>query len=228
MKYDGEFGQMVGLVFDRLNLCRSFALPQGTKYYAGVDWGYYPDPFALVLRAVTPDRKHYRVGEFYKTHLILDDIVNVMRHYHGLYHFQRVVCDPSQPASIAALARANIPAVGGKNEIRFGIDTHYRLMKEDRFSMFEDQNPIGVDEYATYHYPEEKELKYDESRKERDTIPVDANNHGIDADRYLSVELETVGGERKLPISPEGGEPPKDLARRIDWLKRGGSNRHAR
>lgn len=227
MKYDGEFGQMVGLVFDRLLTCKAFPMPPGTKYYAGVDFGYHPDPFALVIRAVTPDKKHYRVAEFYKNYLIAEDIVRVVQQYHGMYRFQRVVCDPSRPDSIAALARAGIPAVGGKNDIKAGIDVHYSLMKQERFFVFEDENPIGIDEYNSYHYPEEKELGFDESRREKETLPVDANNHGCDADRYLSMELETVTGERLTPRSPHSPEAPRDLAKRLEWLKRGGSSRYS-
>lgn len=225
MKYDGDFGQMEGLVFDLYEECLIPTRPlEGATYYAGIDWGYYPDPFCVVIRAVDRDGKHYRVSEYYKHHLTVFDIANVMKSFHALYKFKRVVCDPSQPASIEALCREGVPASPANNEIRLGIDTHYRLMKEGRFFIFEDANPMGVDEYATYHYREEKELGQDDDRKEKDAMPVDSNNHGIDADRYLTMEIEGYGSEKKVPTAPiSGSEPPRDIVKRRKWLERGGS-----
>ncbi len=230
MKYDGEFGKMEGLVFDIYEQCltHSKLLPAGTKYYAGIDWGYYPDPFALVIRAVTPDGVHYRVGEYYKNYLTSAQIVDVVKSYHGLYKFERAICDPSQPKAIEELCQGGIPAVGANNEIRYGIDKHYELMKSGRFFIFEDQNPLGIDEYSTYHYREQRELAFDDDLKEKDKMPVDANNHGVDSDRYLTTELLPYTGERKAPKQAATGEAPKDLQKRIAWLKKGGSSRYER
>ena len=229
LKYEGEFGVMEGLVYDHYQktLVKSHLLPSGTIYYAGIDWGYR-DPFALVLRAITPGGIHYRVGEYIKTNLTISEIVNVVKGYNGIYKFKGVPCDPSQPAHIEELCRHGIPAYAADNDIRFGIDTHYALMKNEQYFIFEDANPIGVDEYSSYHYPEEIELKTDESQKERMTIPVDQNNHSLDADRYLSIELAKTTGQKITPKTPhDGSTRPRDIAKRLEWLKKGGSSRSA-
>jgi PBSX family phage terminase large subunit len=221
MKYEGQFGKMEGLVYDSIPTCQSFALPAGTVFYAGVDWGYYPDPFALVLRAVTPERVHYRIGEYYKNFLTVSDIVKVLQSYHQLYHFKHVYCDPSQPAHIDELSRHGIPATGADNDIRYGIDTHYELMRSGRFWVFDDRNPLGLDEYNSYHYPEEQELEIDESRTKRETIPVDANNHGCDADRYVTCMVEPKVGVKRTPRAmDEVSEMPREIHNKIEWLKR--------
>jgi PBSX family phage terminase large subunit len=224
MKYDGVFGKMEGLVYDLYEECliQSFPLPPGTKFYAGVDWGYFPDPFALVLRAVTPEGRHYRIGEYFKNYLTIDDIVKTVGSYHGIYHFERVICDPSQPAHIEELNRKGIPASPADNDIRFGIDLHYSLMKQGRFFIFKDMCPTGVDEYSTYHYPEQKELSVDQSLKDSARVPVSQNDHGLDADRYLSRELLRLDGPKiipKVPRVPGTGPMPMDLMERSKWLR---------
>jgi hypothetical protein len=225
MKYEGVFGDMQGLVFDTLNLCQSMPLPAGTKYYAALDWGYNPDPFALVIRAVTPDKIHYRVGEYYKNFLTISDICQIVKARHQLFNFQAVVCDPSQPANIQELCNKGIPAMGANNEIRYGIDKHYALIQDKRFWIFEDMNQYGIDEYKTYHYPEEKELKPDEDSKER--LPVDKSNHGIDCDRYLSLFLETTTERILTPkVQVDNQSMPKDNEGRLRWLKRGGHRQY--
>ena len=68
MMYGGQFDKAEGLVYDCFDeiehVCEPFILPAGTVYYAGVDWGY-THPFALVVRAITPDGFHYQISETY-------------------------------------------------------------------------------------------------------------------------------------------------------------------
>lgn len=225
MKYEGVFGKMEGLVYDIYDDCltNSFQLPPSTTYYAGLDWGYSPDPFAFVIRAITPEKIHYRTFEYYRNFLTISDICNVVRGLHNIYKFKMVYCDPSQPAHIAELNRNGVPAVGSDNEIRFGLDKHYTLMKEKRFFIFKDMNPVGIDEYSTYSYREPKELGPNDDSKKNSQLPVGQNDHGLDADRYITVETEKVTAELKVPIAPRDGQRPQDLAKKIEWLKRGGT-----
>jgi PBSX family phage terminase large subunit len=225
MKYEGQFGKMEGLVYDHINLCKSFPLPSGTRYFGEIDWGYSPDPFCFVIRAVTPDNKHYRVFEYYRNFLTISDIVDVVRNFNNLYHLEMTYCDPSQPAHIEELNRAGVPAMGSNNDIRYGIDKHYELIKTDRFWIFEDMCPIGIDEYNAYHYPEPSELSFDQGSRKKDQLPVDKDNHGCDADRYASVMILDGITQKRSPKAPHDNQRPKDLAKRLDWLKRGGASR---
>lgn len=75
MKYDGEFGAMEGLVYDIYEDCLVPTQPlEDPTYYGGVDWGYFPDPFALVIRAVDKHGCHWRVGEYYRNYLTITDL----------------------------------------------------------------------------------------------------------------------------------------------------------
>lgn len=220
MKYDGEFGKMEGLVYQNLKAIPSKALPAGTRYFGGIDWGF-THPFALTIRAVTPEGVHYRVAEYCKAGLTVDRIVDVVKARKQLYNIEMFVCDPADPEKILALNEAGCPAIAGENSIRMGIDIHDQLMREDRFFVFEDENPFGLDEYNTYHYPEVKELQFNDDAKEQ--LPVDANNHGCDSDRYVSVYLHR-SLHKSTPQVPDGRRPEGYNAR-IEWLKRGGASR---
>jgi hypothetical protein len=227
MKYDGLFGQMEGLVYEQLPKIRAFALPAGTTYYAGVDWGFR-DPFVITVRAITPDGIHYRVSEFYKTGLTISEIVDVCKARKQVYNIKTFVCDPSRPDSILELNKAGLNAIGGNNEIRLGIDKQIQLMRANKWFIFEDENPNGLDEYSMYHYPEPKDLGIDDDS--RDPLPVDAHNHGCDSDRYVTMHLEAskAAAFRKVrrPHDPSNTESPENPIDRLDWLKKGGTSRY--
>jgi hypothetical protein len=192
---------MEGLVYDRVNYCATKVLPQGTRYFGGVDWGY-TNPFALTIRALTPDGEHYRIGEFYKTGMMIDEIKNVCKQRRDIYDIELFIADPSRPEYIQELNNAGLNCIPGNNDVRAGIDEQSRLFRENKFFIFEDDNPQGVDEYNTYHYPEIKEHKIDEDTKEPD--PVKQNDHSLDADRYTTMHLKTAPGMveagRQFPV----------------------------
>jgi phage terminase large subunit len=221
MKFMGQFGKMEGLVYEKVNYCPPFKLPTGTRYFAGLDWGY-TNPFVISVRALTPDGTHYRVAEFYKSGMMIDEIVSVCRQRKQIWDIELFIGDPSNPANIEALNRAGLPCIGGNNDVRTGIDEQSRLFKEEKFFIFEDDNPMGRDEYSTYHYPEPKEYKIDEDQKEPE--PVKANDHGCDADRYVTMHLKT-GDKIFRAKDPGPRDRPQESHRRLEWLKRGGSSR---
>ena len=222
MKYCGQFGRMEGLVYENINTCKAMALPNGTIYYGGIDWGF-TNPFALVVRALTPEGIHYRVAEFMKSGLTIDEIVQVSKARMQIYGIRMFICDPSAPANILALNKAGLPACGGNNAVRLGIDKQIELFKAERFFIFEDENPMGIDEYSTYHYPEPKDLKIDDHAREQE--PVKANDHSLDADRMVSLYLESThaaANKKRQAKTPGLKSIPQDPLDRIEWLKRGG------
>lgn len=222
MKYQGVFGKMEGLVFPEVHFCQSLPMPPGTRYYAGVDWGF-TNPFAIVVRAVTPTGQHFRVDEFVKSGLDIDECIHAAKVKAGLYAIELFVCDPSAPMNIQKFNKSGLKAVKANNDIIHGIDVHRTLMRTNRFAVFEDRNPYGVDEYSSYHYPEPKDLKLDENEKEQ--VPVAQNDHSIDADRYISVYLESALADRRTISHHNPNQMPTDALKRLEWLKKGGSSR---
>lgn len=226
MIYGGQWGRMEGLVYDcwddEQNSVEAFQLPTDTRYVAGVDWGYYPDPFVLKIRGITPDGRHYGVSEFVKTRMTITDIVQLAKQKKQVYGIKMFYCDPSQPGYIEEFNRNGLAAIGADNDIRRGIDLHYELVKTRRYKEFRGSCPHSQDERETYHYPEEKDLKADQDSKE--LLPVDKDNHTQDADRYITIE--TFNREIKLvPKSP--GDQIKKHENRLEFLKRSKRDRHS-
>lgn len=224
--YGGEWGGMAGLVYDCFNelvhVVDPIVFPQGTRFYAGIDWGF-TEPFALTVRALTPTGMHYQVSEYYKTGLGLSEIISICKAKQQLYGIQTFYCDPSQPGHIQELNKNGLSAVAALNDIRLGIDVHYELMKTGRFRFFRDANPHTLDELETYHYPEPKDLSIDDNAKE--TLPVQQHDHALDTVRYVSVML--VGLEKlnrvTLPTERKGSKTVKQLVAEVykrkplDW-----------
>lgn len=225
MKYMGAFGEMEGLVFDIINVCEPTALPAGTKYYAGVDWGYI-DPFALMILAKTPDNRLFLVDEFVKTHQTIEDMVRVAKQKMAVYKIEHFYCDPSEPGYIDSFCRHGLPASAAENDIRLGIDLMYAQIKSENFFVFEPYCQHFLSERSMYHYPEEKDKKPDEPLREKEVLPVDNSNHTIDATRYAIVSILGFSGEKRAPVSPASrAQMPSDMEKRLKWLKAGGSSR---
>lgn len=202
MIYGGEWGRMEGLVYDcwddEENLVKPFELPPGTKYYGGIDWGYYPDPFALKIRAVTPTGNHFGISEFVKTRLTISDIIKHIHQKQQMWKIEKFFCDPSQPGYIEELNRNKIPAEGADNDIRRGIDLHYELIKTRKYKEFEGTCPHSMSERESYHYPEIKDLGPDDASKE--LVPVDQANHCFPA----GTMIRTVEGQKPIELIKPG------------------------
>lgn len=186
--YGGQWERMAGLVYDCFdeaeNQCEAFALPQGTRFFGGIDWGH-TEPFVLAIRAVTPEGNHYGVSEFYKSGLTISDIVGIVKAKHQVFDLSAVYCGPDQPAHIMELNRAGIVALPADNNVRLGIDRHYELLKTRRLKYFRNLNPYTMDEIDTYHYPDPDSLGPDDNVKENK--PVQQHDHALDANRYVSI-----------------------------------------
>jgi len=225
MVFGGQWEKMEGLVYDCFddeeNVVDPFPLPTGTKFYGGIDWGYNPDPFVLLIRAVTPDGKHFEVSEHYQTGLTPSQMVSLVQQKRQVWGVRQFFCDPSQPGLIAELNRHGCVATGADNDILVGIGRHYELVKTRRYRVFRGACPHLLDELSMYHYPEPQDLKPDQNPKE--PKPVDQHNHAADAMRYVTMGTWNLAGERR-PIVPsgEGGrpKPEEDQFKRIERLKR--------
>ena len=184
MMYNANWERMEGLVYDCWDeeemLIDPIVLPTGTKYYAGIDWGY-TDPFVCVVHAVTPNGDRFQVNEFYKTGMALSDQIELCKSKQALYGISKFYCDPSQPGSIDEFNRSGISAEPAENDIKVGVDRVYRELRGGTFKIFRPAK-YTVDEIEMYHYPELKDLKPDQASK--DDPPVDQHNHVMDAIRY--------------------------------------------
>lgn len=221
MLFGGAWEKMAGLVYDSFhdteNTCEAFELPTGTRLFGGVDFGY-TDPFVLIIRAILPSGLHIQVSETYRTGLTITDVVDLCRRKRSVFPFERLYCDPSQPAIIEELCRNGIAAVGADNDIRMGIDRHYELIKTRRFKIFRGTSPHTLDEQEMYHYPEPQDLGPDDKGKEQ--VPVDQSNHCMDANRYLSMMLHSSGSKSRPHVPEQVAKKSTDPYIRIKQLRK--------
>lgn len=196
--FGGEWEKMDGLVYDCFdeenNTCFPFQLPAGTEYYAGVDWGTTA-PFVIVIRAITPDGHHYQISETYVTGKGVLDFVQFAKQKMQAYPIKMFYCDPSAAGYILEFQRAGIPTTAADNDISTGIGLHYELIRSGRYKCFRGDNKYTIDEYETYHYPSQDEIKQDTDIE--DDKPVKQSDHAMDANRYVT--MATFKGLHRKP-----------------------------
>ncbi len=218
--YGGRWEKMAGLVYDVFddveNTCAPFSFPTGTKFVGGIDWGW-SNPFALVVRAITPDDAHYQCFEFYRSGCTLAQKIEVAKQAKALFGVKPFYADPSNPEAIAAFNEAGLTCVPADNAIQAGIDDHYEMIKTRRYKVIRGTSPYTLDEYESYHWPEEIETGPDKDIKEQ--TPVKQNEHAMDANRYVT-RMTRRGVAKKVPTVAEERQAQEDQYRRIERLKR--------
>lgn len=220
MMFGGAWDKMEGLVYDCFseseNQIDPFELPSGTKFYAGVDWGHR-HPFVILVHALTPDGRHFQVSEVYKTGLTLQDMVLLAKAKKRIWNIERFVADPSQPGYIAEFNRHKLTCVGANNDIRYGCDMVYELLKTRRLKFFSKTSPHTIDELETYHYPDHDDLSANKDLKEY--LPVKQHDDAMDAMRYLIVDTH----RSVQPMAPRKNIedlPKHDIFKRIEIHKK--------
>jgi len=142
------------------------------NYKNGLDFGFASDPAALIR--IHYDKKHktiYILDELYQRGLTNDILAEQIKDMIG---YEYVVCDSSEPKSIQELKNHRINAVGakkGKDSVVFGIQ-------------WLQQQTIIVDSSCQYTKNELQQYQWKEIQGSAVPIPIDKNNHLIDALRY--------------------------------------------
>jgi hypothetical protein len=207
MLFGGQWGKQAGLVYDcfddELNVCEPFRLPNGTIFYAGVDWGH-TEPFVIVVRAVTPDGMHYQVSEFYKTGLTILDQIRIAKQKWGTFNIKHFFCGHERPENILLFNQNGLPASPvAEKDIQVGTDIHYQLIKTRRYKVLKGTSPYTLDEYETYHYPEPTDLKPDQDSE--DQLPVGQFDHCMSANRFVTLRTYR-STQRFRPFTPQNEE----------------------
>lgn len=152
----------------------------------GLDFGYYPDPTAMVKIAVDSKRKRLYLQELiydYKlgTAQIIEQVRQAVDNPRAL-----IVADSAEKRTIADMANARlnvIPAVKGPDSVRAG------LVKMQDYEII----------VAPGGHNLKKELNNYVWNDKKSTTPVDDYNHLIDAARYAFMRLagQKSGGVRR-------------------------------
>jgi PBSX family phage terminase large subunit len=186
-EYLGEAVGTGGNVFEKLELreITDEEISRFDRIYQGVDFGWYPDPFAFIRLHYDRARETiYLIDEMYvnkKTNAETSAEIKA-RGYTDAF----ITCDSAEPKSVVDFRAAGLPAkeaVKGPGSVEYGM----KFLQGRTIVIDKRRTPGAYQEFVSYEY---------ERNKDGDIISgyPDANNHIIDATRYA---LERVFRRRE-------------------------------
>ena len=166
-----------GNVFDNLEL-REITDEEMLHFdhiYQGVDYGWFPDPFAFIRLHYDRARETiYLMDEIYQNKLTNEASGNIIiqRGYKDAY----ITCDSAEPKSVADYRAMGLPAkaaVKGPGSVDYGM----KWLQRRKIVIDRKRTPNAYNEFVNYEY---------DRNKDGDIISgyPDENNHLIDATRY--------------------------------------------
>ena len=166
-----------GNVFEKLELrdISDEEISRFDRIYQGVDFGWFPDPFAFIRLHYDRTRETiYLIDEIYQNKLSNEESSKMI--YDRGYTDARIVCDSAEPKSVADFRAMKLPAieaVKGAGSVEYGM----KFLQRRTIVIDRRRTPHAYDEFVGYEY---------ERNKEGEIISgyPDANNHLIDAVRY--------------------------------------------
>lgn len=174
-----EFVTFEGLVYKGFSRERN-VMPVDCENWStvlGLDVGTR-NPTALLTFRFAGDRIHQE-REVYQRGLSSDDIADRVVAEYERTRAQYVVIDPSSAGLIMSLQQRNVPTRQGVNDVKPGIS---RVMSALNGVLTIDPSCVNtITEYESYQYP-------DGARADTDA-PIKANDHAMDATRYVIMDL---------------------------------------
>ncbi len=183
MRYDALFRKMAGLVYVEFT-DSNIKEPKGIKFkrvVAGVDWGFYPDPCAIVLHGEDNQGRIWVFYEYYELRKPPDELTAKAVELNKKYKVETWWCGHDEPGNIKMFQNADLDA--RKNEVQSvneGQGAVVELMKNQALFVSK-ECPNWLDEVETHHYPEGKDK------------PV-GPEHALDASRYAIVNMKNEVG----------------------------------
>lgn len=166
-----------GNVFDNLELreITDEEISHFDHIYQGVDYGWFPDPFAFIRLHYDRARETiYLMDEIYQNKLTNEASGNIIiqRGYKDAY----ITCDSAEPKSVAdyrAMGLLAKAAVKGPGSVDYGM----KWLQRRKIVIDRKRTPNAYNEFVNYEY---------DRNKDGDIISgyPDENNHLIDATRY--------------------------------------------
>lgn len=156
-------------------------------------------PYAVLLVQITPDEEVHVLDEIYRTGRTSDGIIAEAEEKWSGYILDSsqhprqdldVVIDKAAAEAAATWRLRGYKAYGEKPTIKKGIEVHHMFLRDpvrstpDRIVpriTFDPKAQSTIKEHGQYHYPDEIRKRIETNPTE---VPVDIDNHGIDALRY--------------------------------------------
>ena len=179
-----------GSIFENLEV-REIARSESQifeRYYYGVDWGFFPDPWAFVKCAYdAKERVIYIIDESCEYKKSNGETADILKCGKGLTKHDLLICDSSEPKSIAEYNKLGLRAIGAeKGAVKGGLGGSVA------YSMrwLQGLSKIIISETCAKSAREFQEYEY-EKNGDGEVISSypDKNNHLIDAVRYACTML---------------------------------------
>ena len=159
----------------------------------GLDFGYSQDPTA-VIEVWKLDNNLYLNEMIYQKGLTNDEIAKMLLEV-GVTRYMDIVADSAEPKSIEEIRRFGLkihPAAKGKDSIQNGID----ILKRHRLHVTKQSTNL-ITELQRYKWAKDTSGNFLNR-------PVDIWNHGIDAVRYVALNMLKISNQGKYNISIGG------------------------
>ena len=166
-----------GSVFENLELrvITDEELSRFDHIFQGVDWGWFPDPYAFVRLHYDKTRETiYLIDEHFGNRISNEQGAGWILE-HG-YNDVQTVCDSADPKSIADYRSQGIrakEAVKGPNSVEYGM----KWLQNRTIVIDKRRTPHAYEEFVNYEFEKNRQDEWISGYP-------DKNNHTIDAVRY--------------------------------------------
>ncbi len=185
--YEHEYGGVAngvgGKVFEYLELreITDEEIAGMDYFYGGVDWGWYPDPFAFVLCSYSPkDEKIYLLDEYYGNKLTNEATAAwILEHHRDELHGMQygLICDSAENKSVADYVSSGIWNAKAAYKPPGSVEYGMKWLQRRTIVIDPRRTPHAYEEIKTYEYDRDKDGNIISGYPDRD-------NHTIDALRY--------------------------------------------
>lgn len=166
-----------GNVFENLELreITDEEISRFDRIYQGVDYGWFPDPFAFIRVHYDKTRETiYLIDEIYQNKLSNEQSAGMIKAkgYTDAY----IICDSAEPKSVADFRSMGLPAkaaVKGPDSVAYGM----KWLQRRKIVVDRRRTPHAYDEFVNYEYDRDKDGNFISGYP-------DEKNHLIDALRY--------------------------------------------
>lgn len=189
--WEHEYGGIAvgtgGNVFENLE-CREITdaeIQRFDRIYQGVDWGWFPDPFAFLRVHYDKARETiYFIDECYKQKFSNENSAQWIKDKG--YNDTWITCDSAEPKSIADYRSMGMnakEAVKGPGSVDYGM----KWLQKRKLVIDRRRTPNAYEEFTRYEFEKNKDDEWISGYP-------DANNHLIDALRYAMERVSKTFG----------------------------------
>ena len=166
-----------GSVFENLELreITEEEIRHFDRIYQGVDWGWFPDPYAFIRLHYDKARETiYLIDELFGNKLTNEQSARWIRE-HG-YHDVPTTCDSAEPKSVSDYRSLGVnakEAIKGPSSVEYGM----KWLQSRTIVIDKRRTPHAYEEFVNYEYEKNRADEWISGYPDR-------NNHTIDAVRY--------------------------------------------